>query len=302
MEQIFYLNLGEPFFSPTICQELPLLREKNPEAYIVVSTNGVLLNTDAKREAALNLSDIQFSVHGISDEMCEKYMIRSNFEKAYAAMRDMVAYRNARGLRGADSGMEISFVQLERSSETHRQRHRNGEGDRRGHHFVLADEQSVLRHVMALSARASLKMSATPAGKAAKLISGKNFRRAEVLLVAEIFGSIFYATPSNPSAIIARNQINMKTFAAILFLAGPYACRRSPTRADHLQPKFCRRARHRAARFESRRERRDLFRRNRAGRAGLGDFPRPGGQTFAANPGAKLSQRSCLAGIAALAV
>ena len=99
MEKIFYLNLGEPFLSPAIGQELPLLRSKNPNAYIRVSTNGILLNTDVKREAALNLSDIQFSVHGISDEMCEKYMKRSSFEKAYAAMKAMVEYRNARGLK-----------------------------------------------------------------------------------------------------------------------------------------------------------------------------------------------------------
>jgi MoaA/NifB/PqqE/SkfB family radical SAM enzyme len=97
MEQIFYLNLGEPFLSPNVCKELPLLREKNPKARIVVSTNGVLLNTDAKREAALNLSHILFSVHGINDKMSEIYMKGGNFEKAYAAMRDMVAYRNARG-------------------------------------------------------------------------------------------------------------------------------------------------------------------------------------------------------------
>jgi hypothetical protein len=98
MERIYYLNLGEPFLSPAIGQELPMLRAKNPDAYIRVSTNGILLNTDAKREAALNLSDIQFSVHGISDAMCEKYMHRSSFEKAYAAMKAMVEYRNARGL------------------------------------------------------------------------------------------------------------------------------------------------------------------------------------------------------------
>jgi MoaA/NifB/PqqE/SkfB family radical SAM enzyme len=97
MEQIFYLNLGEPFLSPTVCQELPILRSKNPDARIVISTNGVLLNTDAKREAALNVSQILFSVHGISDPMLEKYMHRSSFEKAYAAMRDMVKYRDARG-------------------------------------------------------------------------------------------------------------------------------------------------------------------------------------------------------------
>ena len=97
MERIFYLNLGEPFLSPTICQELPLLRAKNPNAYIRVSTNGILLNTDAKREAALNLSDIQFSVHGISDAMCEKYMMRGSFKKAFDAMRQMAAFRDARG-------------------------------------------------------------------------------------------------------------------------------------------------------------------------------------------------------------
>ena len=99
LERIFYLNLGEPFLSPTICQELPLLRAKNPGAYIRVSTNGILLNTDAKREAALNLSDIQFSVHGISDAMCAKYMMRGSFEKAFDAMRQMAAYRDERGLK-----------------------------------------------------------------------------------------------------------------------------------------------------------------------------------------------------------
>jgi MoaA/NifB/PqqE/SkfB family radical SAM enzyme len=97
MEQIFYLNLGEPFLSPRVTEELPLLRKKNPNCRIVVSTNGILLNTDAKREAALNLSHILFSVHGISDAMCEKYMLRSSFEKACAAMRDMAKYRDARG-------------------------------------------------------------------------------------------------------------------------------------------------------------------------------------------------------------
>jgi MoaA/NifB/PqqE/SkfB family radical SAM enzyme len=99
MQRIFYLNLGEPFLSPNICRELPILREKNPNAYIRVSSNGVLLNSDAKREAALKLSDIQFSVHGISDEMCGKYMMRGSFEKAYDAMKQMVAYRDARQLK-----------------------------------------------------------------------------------------------------------------------------------------------------------------------------------------------------------
>lgn len=98
MKQIFYLNLGEPFLSPTIYQELPMLRRKNPDCRIVTSTNGILLDTNAKREAALNFSHIFFSVHGVSDEMSEKYMHRGSFTKAYAAMKEMAAYRDARGL------------------------------------------------------------------------------------------------------------------------------------------------------------------------------------------------------------
>ena len=97
MEQIYYLNLGEPFLSPRITEELPLLRQKNPDARINISTNGVLLNNDAKREAALNVSQILFSVHGISDAMCEKYMRKSSFEKACSAMREMAKYRDAKG-------------------------------------------------------------------------------------------------------------------------------------------------------------------------------------------------------------
>jgi len=98
LRQLFYLNLGEPFLSPTIGSELPMLRKKNPDCRIVTSTNGMLLNTDAKREAALNFSHIFFSVHGITNEMSEKYMHRGHFYKAYEAMKLMAEYRNARGL------------------------------------------------------------------------------------------------------------------------------------------------------------------------------------------------------------
>lgn len=99
LEQLFYLNLGEPFLSPNICEELPILRQKNPKCRIVVSTNGVLLNTDAKREASFNISQLVFSLHGIDDAMLDKYMHLGSFEKAYAAMKAMVDYRNARGSR-----------------------------------------------------------------------------------------------------------------------------------------------------------------------------------------------------------
>lgn len=99
LEQLFYLNLGEPFLSPNIGQELPILRGKNPNCRIVISTNGIVLNNDVKREAALHASHILFSIAGIDDAMLKKYERYGNFQKAYGNMKAMVEYRNARGLK-----------------------------------------------------------------------------------------------------------------------------------------------------------------------------------------------------------
>jgi hypothetical protein len=98
LDQLFYLNLGEPFLSPNIGQELPILRKKNPNCRIVISTNGIVLNTDAKREAALSASHLLFSIAGVNDEMLKKYERFGSFEKAYGNMKALVDYRNARGL------------------------------------------------------------------------------------------------------------------------------------------------------------------------------------------------------------
>jgi len=98
LQQVFYLNLGEPFLSPNIGQELPLLRNRNPNCRIVISTNGIILNSDAKREAAMSASHLFFSIAGVDDEMLKKYEKLGSFEKAYQNMKSLVDYRNARGL------------------------------------------------------------------------------------------------------------------------------------------------------------------------------------------------------------
>lgn len=99
LQQLFYLNLGEPFLSPNIGQELPLLRQKNPDCRIVISSNAIVLNTDAKREAALYASHILFSIAGIDDAMLKKYEKHGSFEKAYNNIKALVTYRNAKGLK-----------------------------------------------------------------------------------------------------------------------------------------------------------------------------------------------------------
>ena len=98
LKELYYLNLGEPFLSPNIGQELPLLRKKNPDVRIVISTNGIVLNSDAKREAALSASHIYFSIAGVNDAMLKKYEHYGSYEKAYANMKALAEYRNAREL------------------------------------------------------------------------------------------------------------------------------------------------------------------------------------------------------------
>jgi hypothetical protein len=56
-----------------------------------------VVNTDAKREAALSASHIFFSIAGINDEMLKKYEHFGSFQKAYENMKALVAYRDARG-------------------------------------------------------------------------------------------------------------------------------------------------------------------------------------------------------------
>lgn len=99
LQQLFYLNLGEPFLSPNVGRELPLLRAKNPDCKITISTNGIILNSDVKREAALYASQIYFSIAGINDAMLKKYEHYGSFEKAYQNMKALVEYRNARVLK-----------------------------------------------------------------------------------------------------------------------------------------------------------------------------------------------------------
>jgi MoaA/NifB/PqqE/SkfB family radical SAM enzyme len=92
--RLAYFKLGEPFLSPRLNEELAIIRADNPELEITVSTNGVLVNTDRKRDAAMMMDIVSFSIDGIDDATVTKYQVGSNFEKAYKNLADMVTYRN----------------------------------------------------------------------------------------------------------------------------------------------------------------------------------------------------------------
>jgi len=98
LEAICYFNLGEPFLSSNIHDELKILRKHNPKLHIGLSTNGILIDTDEKREAALLLDQISFSIHGYNNITLTKYQINGDFDKAYKNLIELVKYRDNKGL------------------------------------------------------------------------------------------------------------------------------------------------------------------------------------------------------------
>ncbi|HUT09667.1 MAG TPA: radical SAM protein [Thermoguttaceae bacterium] len=96
-ESCSYTNLGEPFLRPSIRRELEIIREYNPGIAITTCTNGTLIDTDDKREAALLTDKITVSLDGISTEMVNRYQRGGDFDKAYDNLKKLVAFRNEKG-------------------------------------------------------------------------------------------------------------------------------------------------------------------------------------------------------------
>lgn len=92
-----YYNLGEPFASPAIREELEILREHNPQLEIFTSTNGLLVEGEEQQTAALLIDHLVFSIDGISTPMVRRYQRGGDFDRAYGNLCALVARRNALG-------------------------------------------------------------------------------------------------------------------------------------------------------------------------------------------------------------
>ena len=98
VKRIAYLNQGEPFLSKNIRRELEIIRQTIPGVWINTSTNGQFIDTDEKREAALLIDRMQVSVDGVTQKMIEKYQRGLDFDRVCRNLKDLVEYRDAKGL------------------------------------------------------------------------------------------------------------------------------------------------------------------------------------------------------------
>ncbi len=95
VEMLSFFSLGEPFLSKNILQEMELIRKEHPSVVINTSTNGMLVDSEEKRRAALMMDHVTFSIDGSSQETLVQYQIGSDFDTVYKNLCDTVALRNA---------------------------------------------------------------------------------------------------------------------------------------------------------------------------------------------------------------
>jgi organic radical activating enzyme len=97
IERVHYYSLGEPFVSKEIRSEIETIRAKNPSIQIITSTNGVLMDTEDKLEAALLMDYVMVSLDGVDQQTVSRYQVGGDFDRSLENMRSLVQLREARG-------------------------------------------------------------------------------------------------------------------------------------------------------------------------------------------------------------
>jgi pyruvate-formate lyase-activating enzyme len=96
ISKIRLYNYGETFLHPKAIEFCSYLKEKNSNTFIVIATNGMLLNNHEKREKLIlsGADHILFSIHGSSQEIIRKYMTdRFDFHLMLDILKDLVAIK-----------------------------------------------------------------------------------------------------------------------------------------------------------------------------------------------------------------
>jgi len=89
---------GEPFAHPRIGEILERIRSHLPRAFVLIHTNGILLDTEAKRRCVVDHVDqILFSIDGATQRSYQKYRVGGDFQKAFENMASLIRERDALG-------------------------------------------------------------------------------------------------------------------------------------------------------------------------------------------------------------
>jgi wyosine [tRNA(Phe)-imidazoG37] synthetase (radical SAM superfamily) len=90
----------------SILDEIRVLKQEHPALRIFTSTNGVLVDSQAKRQAALAMDRVYFSIDGCDQETAQRYQVGTDFTAAYEYLCALVRERDQ---AGADTGPIIEW-------------------------------------------------------------------------------------------------------------------------------------------------------------------------------------------------
>jgi len=99
IKRVSYFNLGEPFLSKSIFEEVSILKNRNPDLMLITSTHGMFINNDSKIRAALLMDHLFFSIDGATQDVVTKYQVGADFNKSYENMKNLVQRRNLTGAK-----------------------------------------------------------------------------------------------------------------------------------------------------------------------------------------------------------
>ena len=99
IKKVNLFKYGETFSDKELKTKVQIIREKNPDIIIDVSTNGMLLDREYAFESALMMNLITFSLDGVDDETLSEFQTGAVFSQIYQNMKNLVTERNRRGLK-----------------------------------------------------------------------------------------------------------------------------------------------------------------------------------------------------------
>lgn len=97
LHTVLFYNYGEPFVNREAETMLGYLRERCPEAYILTSTNGVLLADAARAKAVVAAAPdhITFTISGVTQTAYARYHVRGQLAKALTGLRNVCEAKQA---------------------------------------------------------------------------------------------------------------------------------------------------------------------------------------------------------------
>ncbi|MBN1879007.1 radical SAM protein [bacterium] len=98
IQRLDFFNYGESFVHPQAVDMIEYFKERYPNPYLYVSTNGLMLDeSKIDRLVKAGIDEITFSVDGSDQATYERYRIGGNFSRVVELMAYTVKARNSHG-------------------------------------------------------------------------------------------------------------------------------------------------------------------------------------------------------------